>query len=260
MDSIRLYHCPFQQLERIARIKPGTVQAVITDIPYVKPFLPEIPALAAMVSRVLVDGGVFATYSGQYYLPEILREFGKHLTWGWAAATVWKGRANIVWSRSALSKWKPILIFTKGKWRKRKLWEDVFRAERCEKRWHEWEQPLREAERLVRTFTRTGDLVLDPCSGGFTVAAACYRTGRRFIGCDIVKKCVEDGHSRLAEERAARQFFLGELAEWLEDPNYGRRNIQWLAEETIGAHFLDLPHYLAELSEHHQALYSRMTA
>ena len=260
MDSIRLYHCPFQQLERLARIRPGTIQAVVTDIPYVKAFLPEIPALAAMVSRVLVDGGVFVTYSGQYYLPEVLLEFSRHLTWRWAAATVWKGRANFVWPCRVRSKWKPILIYTKGKWRKRRLWDDVFRADGFEKKWHKWQQPQLEAERLVRTFTQPGDLVLDPCGGGFTVAAACYRTGRRFIGCDIVKKCVEDGHCRLAEERAARQFFLGGLAEWLEDPCFRQRDIQQLAQDMFGVHFLDLPLYLFDLSEHHQRLYSRMAA
>ena len=260
MDSIRLYHCLFQQLERIARIKPGTIQAVITDIPYGKNFLAEIPALAAMASRVLVDGGVFATYSGQYYLPEVLLEFGRHLKWRWAAATVWKGQANMVWPLSLKNKWKPILIYTKGKVRKLPSWDDVFRADGFEKKWHKWEQPLVHAERLVRTFTRSGDLVLDPCGGGFTVAAACYRTGRRFIGCDIDGECVRKGHERLAEERAARPLFLRELAEWLEDPEFRQRDIQQLAQETFGVHFFDLPHYLSDLSDHHQNLYSQMSA
>lgn len=260
MDSIRLYHCPFQGLERIARIRPGTVQAVITDIPYVKEFMPEVPALASFVSRVLVDGGVFATYCGQHYLPDVMTSFQKHLNWRWAAATVWKGRANVIWSCRALSKWKPILIYTKGKWRKRQFWEDVFRADRCDKKWHKWEQPLREAIRLVRIFSKPGDLVLDPCGGGFTVAAASYRTGRRFIGCDIDGECVINGHHRLAEDRAERRLFLGELAEWLEEPAYRRRQIQELAQDTFGIHFLDLPQYLADLSPYHRALYAQMAA
>ena len=260
MDSIRLHHCAFQQLERIARIEPGTVQAVITDIPYGKSFLPQIPSLAAMVSRVLVDGGVFATYSGQLYLPEVMGTFGQHLTWGWAAATFWKGRANFVWPRRVRSKWKPILIYTKGKWRKRRLWDDVFKADGLEKRWHKWQQPQFEAERLVRTFTRPGELVVDPCGGGFTVAAASYRIGRRFIGCDIDGESIGKGHKRLAEERAKRRIFLGELAYWLEEPSYRQRNIQELAQDTFGVHFLDLPQYVADLSPHHQLLYSRMAA
>jgi site-specific DNA-methyltransferase (adenine-specific) len=258
MDSIRLCHCPFQQLERIARIKPGTVQAVITDIPYDKAFLSQIPALAAMASRVLVDGGYFITYSGQACLPEVIMEFARCLKWRWAAATFWKGQANIFWPLRLKNKWKPILVYSKGKGRKLPSWDDVFNADGFEKRWHKWEQPLRHAERLVRTFTRLGEVVVDPCGGGFTVAAACYRTGRRFIGCDIDGECIGKGHERLAEERADRQFFLNELAVWLEEPDNRRRDIQWLAQETFGAHFLDLSMYVSELSKYHQDLYTRM--
>jgi site-specific DNA-methyltransferase (adenine-specific) len=261
MDSIRLHHCAFQQLERIARIAPGTVQAVITDIPYIKEFLPELPALAAMASRVLVDGGIFATYSGQYHLPKVMAAFGEYLTWGWAAATFWQGRANVVRPRNVFNRWKPILVYTKGKWRKRRFWEDVLsRPDGFVKRWHKWEQPLSESERLVRAFTKPGDLVLDPCGGGFTVAIACYRTGRRFIGCDIDGECVQNGHQRLAEQRADRKFFLGELAFWLEEPSFRKRNVHELAQDTFDVHLRDLPQYLADLSEYHQALYSQMAA
>ena len=33
-DSIRLFHCPLKKLERVADIQPGTVDLVLTDIPY----------------------------------------------------------------------------------------------------------------------------------------------------------------------------------------------------------------------------------
>ena len=45
-----------------------------------------------------------------------------------------------------------------------------------------------------------GDLVIDPCAGGFTTAIACYRLGRRFVGCDIDADNVAAGRMRLAEE------------------------------------------------------------
>ena len=37
--DIRLYHCPFQELERTANIAPASVQLVLTDIPYGQEFL-----------------------------------------------------------------------------------------------------------------------------------------------------------------------------------------------------------------------------
>ena len=177
MDSIRLYHCPFQRLERLAGIRPATVHAILTDIPYIKAFLPEIPALAAMGSRVLAEGGVFLTYSGQYYLDRVMDDLRRHLIYRWAACQVWDGLANRIWPRQVISKWKPILVFSKGTWRKRRMWFDVFHTTKKEKQRHPWGQPLAEAETLVHFFTKPGDLVLDPCGGGFTMAVACYRLG-----------------------------------------------------------------------------------
>lgn len=54
--------------------------------------------------------------------------------------------------------------------------------------------------RFVDTFSQPGDLVVDPCGGGFTTA--CHRLGRRFVGCDIDKVAVLKGQERLALEVA----------------------------------------------------------
>ena len=75
---------------------------------------------------------------------------------------------------------------------------------RQEKDWHEWQQPLDEVEQWITKFSLPGDLVIDPCGGGFTSAVACFRQNRKFIGCDVEQRCVEAGMRRLAEERASR--------------------------------------------------------
>lgn len=38
---------------------------------------------------------------------------------------------------------------------------------------------------LVEALTNPGDIVLDPAAGSYSVLAACLRTNRRFLGCDI---------------------------------------------------------------------------
>jgi len=81
LDSIKLFHCPFHKLEKVAGIRSGSVDLVLTDIPFGKEFLPQLAELAAFAERVLVKGGLFVTYSGQYYLPQVIAAFGKHLTW-----------------------------------------------------------------------------------------------------------------------------------------------------------------------------------
>jgi len=101
----------------------------------------------------------------------------------------------------------------------------------------------------------TRDLVLDPCRRWLHGSGSLLQDGPTFIGCDIVKKCVEDGHCRLAERKAARQFFLGGLAEngWRTHAS-GSGTYSQLAQDMFGVHFLDLPLYLFDLSEHHQRL------
>ena len=96
LDSIQIHHCPFQKLEKVAGIRPGSVQLVLTDIPYGKEFLPQLSDLAAFAERVLVMGGLFVTYSGQYWLPQVLDAFGQHLTYRWLAMSSWDGNSNMV--------------------------------------------------------------------------------------------------------------------------------------------------------------------
>ena len=203
LDSIAIHHCPFQKLERVASLRPGSVHLLLTDVPFGKEFLPELSDLAAFAERILVPGGLFVTYSGQYYLPQVLAAFGKHLTYRWLAMSSWQGDSNLIHPLDIASQCKPILIFSKGPWKKRDRWGDTFFVEAKEKTWHPWQQSLEEVQRLVRYFSKPGDLVVDPCSGGATTAAACHSLGRRCISCDIEKKCVVNGQKRLAMLRTA---------------------------------------------------------
>lgn len=50
---------------------------------------------------------------------------------------------------------------------------------------HKWGQPLVEAVHLILSFTDRGDLMVDPFSGGGTVAVAAKMTGRRCVAAEI---------------------------------------------------------------------------
>ena len=196
-DQIRLYHCEFQELERVAEISPASAGAIITDIPYGEDFLPQFPDLVKFAARVLVEGGLFLTLSGKLYLNKIMAELDKHLDYGWIHASVWQGDGNIVHPRQVISRWKPVVIYSKGDWRKIRRWTDVTQVPK-EKDWHDWQQPLEEVEMMVRYFSKPGQLVIDPCGGAFTTALAARNWGRHFIGCDVEKECVLKGQVRLA--------------------------------------------------------------
>ncbi len=51
---------------------------------------------------------------------------------------------------------------------------------------HPHAKPVQLTIRLIKSVTKSGDLVLDPCAGSYGVLTACRATGRNFIGCDIV--------------------------------------------------------------------------
>lgn len=204
-DNIRLYHCPFQRLEEVAGIAPGTVDLVLTDIPYGQAFLPEVSELGAFAARILVEGGLLVTYTGQFWLPQVFASLQPYLQYRWCLASVWEGTGNVThlggWKQPkgrVISKWKPILVYSKGEWTKKGEWFDVSMVKEKEKEWHDWQQPLSEVENLVRYFSQLGDLVVDPLGGGFTTAVACKRLSRRCISCDNEKAAVIKGQDRLA--------------------------------------------------------------
>jgi hypothetical protein len=200
-DGIRLCHCRFQELERVAGIGPKSGNLVFADIPYEKAFLPQVDDLGKLAERLLVEGGLLVLYGGQAYLNRVMATLDNHLTYRWTAAVVWGGDGNVFYPCMVASQWKPVLVYSKGAWRRRERWPDVIRATGKEKDWHQWQQPLDVVETLVSYFSRPGDLVVDPCGGGFTTAEACLGLGRRCISCDIDGACVEGGRQRLQEAR-----------------------------------------------------------
>jgi site-specific DNA-methyltransferase (adenine-specific) len=78
--------------------------------------------------------------------------------------------------------------------------KDVWIDHRLPDCWHEGRNPNRHphakphvlTERIIRACTVKGDLVVDPCAGGYGTLDACQLTGREFIGCDILTKKEDD--------------------------------------------------------------------
>jgi AraC-like DNA-binding protein len=203
--DIQVYHCPFQKLEEVAAIEPNSVNLVLTNIPYGQEFLPEVAELGAFASRILVEGGLLVTYTGQFWLHKVIPALATHLQYRWCLATVWGGTGNVThlggWKQRkgrVVSKWKPILVYSKGEWTKDGEFFDVLMHNDKEKDWHDWQQPLAEVETLVKYFSNPGDLVVDTCGGGFTTAVACQNLRRRCISCDIDEAAVIKGQDRLA--------------------------------------------------------------
>jgi len=205
-DSIRIYHCPFQKLRETAGLRPKSVHLILTDVPYGKEFLAELDDLGRFAKEVMVDGGLFMTFCGQYYLDQCFRILGEHLTYRWTLGSVWERDANVIHPLAIMSRWKPILLYSKGTYRRTTgRRSDLLNMIRKEKDLHDWQQPVANIEELVKNFSDPGNLVVDPCGGTFTTALACRNLSRRFVGCDTDEECVRSGQERLAVAFAGKR-------------------------------------------------------
>jgi len=68
--------------------------------------------------------------------------------------------------------------------------------------WHPTSKPLKLIERIIKTSTNEGGLVLDPFLGSGTTALVCKRLNRRYIGIEINPEYVE-----LAKKRKVNSQF-----------------------------------------------------
>jgi len=167
------------------------VDAIITDPPYPKEFIPLFGDLSALASKVLRPSGVLVVMTGQWWLREYLEELSRHMSYRWTAAYVAQGARTRVHAASVGTGWKPLLVFQRGDAVGVPfLVDDLFDAacgtrDGTDKEHHHWGQSESGIAEQVERFTKPGALVVDPFLGGGTTAVVCQDLGRRFIGCDI---------------------------------------------------------------------------
>jgi site-specific DNA-methyltransferase (adenine-specific) len=64
---------------------------------------------------------------------------------------------------------------------------------------HPTQKPVALMEYLIKTYTDEGDLVLDNCIGSGTTAVAAKRTGRHFIGIELLPEYCQIAEKRLSQ-------------------------------------------------------------
>ena len=201
-DSIQLYHCRFQELEQTAGVKPASVNAIVTDIPYLKAWLPNVTDLGRFAARVLVPGGLLLVMTGVQNIDDILGALKneEELKQNVKLEMFWKGDAGCPCYLDAgivVSYSKPIWVYSKGPFTRKGRFITPIGPYPQEKGWHPHQQPLDLFKHLVREFTDPGDLIVDTCGGGFTTAMAAYPLGRHCISCDTDEEAVKRGTERL---------------------------------------------------------------
>jgi hypothetical protein len=173
--------------------------AIVTDPPYPREYLPVYADLAHFARRALKPGGSLFVMIGQSYLPEILALMTPIIPYHWTLSYLTPGgQAVQLWQRNVNTFWKPILWFVNGDYEG--PWHgDVAKSDPNDndKRFHHWGQSLSGMVNLIEKHTQAGDLVCDPFCGGGATGAACIVTGRRFIGADIDAAHIATSNERL---------------------------------------------------------------
>jgi site-specific DNA-methyltransferase (adenine-specific) len=168
--------------------------AVITDPPYPREFLPVFSELAEACKAAKVP--LVAVMSGQTYLPEVLARLCRHLRYRWTLAYLTPGgQAVQQFAEKVNAAWKPVLLFGEAN----EWLGDVATSKTNDndKRFHGWGQSESGMADLVERLTKPDQLVCDPFVGGGTTAVVALALGRRFVGCDVDAKCVAQAKQRV---------------------------------------------------------------
>ena len=213
--TIQLHTGDFRDV--LAALPPESVDAIITDPPYLLEYIPLFEPLAEHAARLLKPHGVLVVMVAHLHLPDYLNALDKHLHYRWICAYIMDGpKASVAVSRVAAA-WKPLLVYVRRDARDlRFVPSDVFYGankteDGLEKVYHHWQQSEQGFIDIVQRFTEPGDTVLDPFLGSGTTGVACLHLNRRFIGCDndpsavaIAKQRIREAHGILLSSATPR--------------------------------------------------------
>jgi hypothetical protein len=171
------------------------VDAIITDPPYPREFLPMLDDLRDFADKVLAPDGVLVVLFGQTYLPEVYRRLEGGRPYRWTGCYLTPGAGYASMAKRVQSNWKPVIVYGGGQ-----RFGDVFRSEGADvaaKSYHHWGQDYSAFAQIVERLTMPGATVVDPFMGSGTTLLAAQALGRHAIGCDIDIAHVETAKERL---------------------------------------------------------------
>lgn len=172
------------------------IDAIITDPPYPREFLPLLDDLAAWADKVLAPDGVLAILFGQTYLPEVYRRLDGHRPYRWTGCYLTPGGGYVSRVAHVQSNWKPVIVYGGGP-----RFADTLRTEGSDanaKSLHKWGQDYSAFHTLIERLTKPGQTVCDPFAGSGTTLLAAKALGRHAVGAEI-----DPEHIRIARERVA---------------------------------------------------------
>lgn len=169
---------------------------IITDPPYPREYLHLYEVLAIRANEWLKPGGLLIAMCGQSYLNQIYEMMSKHIEYYWTAAYLTPGESASLWQKNVIPKWKPLLIFAKGKY-SGKMFGDVYSSGANEKDLHKWGQSESGMSAIVSGICLPGQSIFDPFCGSGTTGIAALKHSCLFHGIDIDSNNVDISRGRL---------------------------------------------------------------
>jgi len=185
-----------------SKIKESSVDWIITDPPYPKKYIPLYKILSELSSYALKETGGLIVMTGQSYIPEILNLLSEHMNYVWTLVYLTPGgQSPYLWQRKCNTFWKPLFLFSKGKY-KGDSFGDVIKTSpnNNDKNHHYWGQSVEGFDMIIKRFTYPGQVILDPFVGGGTTAIAALKNNRFFIGFDNDVICIKNTKERIKNE------------------------------------------------------------
>ncbi len=135
-NACRLFSADIR--DGLMQIEDESVDAIITDPPYPREYIPLYEDLSLVASRVLKPGGSLIVMIGQSYMPEVIELLCRHMTYYWVMPYLTLGGgAPLLYQKRVNTFWKPVLWYVKGEY-KGDYVGDILRSPGSDKRFHEW--------------------------------------------------------------------------------------------------------------------------
>ena len=237
MDDYKLFNGDC--LEVMKKLPDKSIDMILCDLPYgttackwdtVIPFEP----LWEQYNRIIKDNGAIVLFGSEPFSTELRHSNLKRYKYDW----VWNKKLagnGILAKRQPLKIHENIMVFnttiyhpqmTKGKMRKKmtggmkeseitggnstvsEYMNDEYYPQSIQEfsianmrkgRLHPTQKPVALLEYLIKTYTKSGDVVLDNCMGSGSTGVACLNTNRKFIGIELDKKYFDIAKQRIEE-------------------------------------------------------------
>ena len=199
-DCVRIECCDFRSFD----IKPASVDLILTDPPYDDASVPLYGEIARLAAQCLRPGGWCLAYAGKMYSARIHYRMKQHLSYGWTWDIVHQ-KATLIKSLRVEQNAKYVFGY---RHEPGDAWWNVL-SDRLEfpreKGLHPWQQPVAEAEYLIKSLCPAGGVVFDPMLGTGTTAIAAMLCGRQFVGCEIDPEMIRIASERIAKFKKAKE-------------------------------------------------------